>query len=270
MGQIIVIASGKGGVGKTTTSAAFATGLAIKGHRTVVIDFDVGLRKLDLVMGCELRVFFDITNVISGEATLRQALIRDKRVNNLYILPASQTRDKQLLTKHGLEGLMSELSREFEFVICDSPAGLDQGAYMALYFADKAIVVVNPEVSSVRDSDRIIGILEDRSRRYDLGLEPITPYILINRYDPARAEKMEMMCVGHIVELLQVPLLGIIPESNDVLRMSNLGRPVVLDKDSDISLAYMDSVSRFLGENIEHRFLRNEKSRSRSWVFWRS
>ena len=156
MAKIIVVTSGKGGVGKTTSSAAIATGLALAGHKTVVIDFDVGLRNLDLIMGCERRVVYDFVNVINKEATLNQALIKDKRTDNLYILPASQTRDKDALTMEGVQKVLNDLSEDYDFIICDSPAGIEQGAQMALYFADEAIVVTNPEVSSVRDSDRIL------------------------------------------------------------------------------------------------------------------
>ena len=166
MSKIIVVTSGKGGVGKTTTSASIATGLALRGHKTAVIDFDVGLRNLDLIMGVERRVVYDFVNVINGEASLKQALIKDKRVENLYVLAASQTRDKEALTKEGVEKVINDLkAMDFEYIICDSPAGIEQGALMALYFADEAIITTNPEVSSVRDSDRILGILASKSRR---------------------------------------------------------------------------------------------------------
>ncbi len=158
--KIVVVTSGKGGVGKTTTSASFATGLALRGHKTVVIDFDVGLRNLDLIMGCERRVVYDFVNVINNEARLQQALIRDKDIENLYILPASQTRDKDALSDEGVARVIDELSQEFDYIICDSPAGIERGAILAMYHADEAIIVTNPEISSVRDSDRIIGMLD--------------------------------------------------------------------------------------------------------------
>lgn len=259
MGQIIVMTSGKGGVGKTTSSAAFATGFALRGHKTVVIDFDVGLRNLDLIMGCERRVVFDFINVINGEAKLHQALIKDKRVDNLYILPTSQTRDKDALTKEGVEIVMEELRKEFEFIVCDSPAGIEKGALMALYFADQAVVVTNPEVSSVRDSDRVLGMLAARSRRAELGLEPVTEHLLLTRYDPARVERGEMLNVEDVLEILAIPLLGIIPESQAVLRASNVGVPVILDDVSTAGQAYSDAVGRFLGEQIEHRFTKPVK-----------
>ena len=259
MGQVIVMTSGKGGVGKTTSSAAFATGFALRGHKTVVIDFDVGLRNLDLIMGCERRVVFDFINVINGEARLHQALIKDKRVENLYILPTSQTRDKDALTREGVETVMEELRKEFEFIICDSPAGIEKGALMALYFADQAVVVTNPEVSSVRDSDRVLGMLAARSRRAELGLEPVGEHLLLTRYDPGRVERGEMLTVNDVLEILAIPLLGVIPESQAVLRASNVGMPVILDNSSSAGQAYMDAVARFLGEQVEQRFMKPEK-----------
>ena len=227
--QIIVVTSGKGGVGKTTSSAAFATGLAKRGYKTVVIDFDVGLRNLDLIMGCENRVVYDFINVIHGEAKLNQALIKDKTTDNLYVLPASQTRDKDALTLEGVEKVLNELKKEFAFIICDSPAGIERGAFMAMYFADSAIVVTNPEVSSVRDSDRVLGILASKSKRVEDGKEPPEEHLLLTRYDPVRVEKGEMLSVKDIEEILRIPLLGVIPESQAVLNASNRGTPVILD-----------------------------------------
>ena len=259
MAKIIVMTSGKGGVGKTTSSAAFGTGLALKGFRTCIIDFDVGLRTLDLIMGCERRVVFDFVNVINGEAKINQAMIKDKRVDNLYILPTSQTRDKDALTKEGVEKILEELKKEFDYIICDSPAGIEKGALMALYFADHAIIVTNPEVSSVRDSDRILGVLSAKSRRAEQGLEPVTQQLLLTRYDPARVERGDMLKVDDVLEILSIPLLGVVPESQAVLRASNTGTPVVLDQKSTAGQAYADAVSRFLGEDVEHRFMANDK-----------
>ncbi len=255
MARIIVITSGKGGVGKTTTSAAMAMGLAQRGHRTVVIDFDVGLRNLDLIMGCERRVVYDFINVINGEANLNQALIRDKRSESLYVLPASQTRDKEALTKEGVSKVLEELSKDFEYILCDSPAGIEYGAYMAMYFADDAIVVTNPEVSSVRDSDRMLGILASKSRRAEKNQPPIREYLLLTRYSPERVIKGEMLSVDDVREILSLGLLGIIPESKAVLNASNAGIPVILDTKSDAGQAYNDAVSRYLGEDLPHRFL---------------
>ncbi len=260
MAKIIVTTSGKGGVGKTTSSAAFAAGLALRGYKTAVIDFDIGLRNLDLIMGCERRVVYDFVNVINGDANLKQTLIKDKRVENLYILPASQTRDKDALNKEGVERVLKELSDDaFDFIVCDSPAGIEKGALMALYFADVAIIVTNPEVSSVRDSDRILGILSSKSRRAEENAEPIKEYLLVTRYSPNRVQRGEMLGLQDIQDILAVPLIGVIPESQAVLRASNAGVPVIFDKDSDAGHAYADAVSRFLGEEVPLRFVEPEK-----------
>lgn len=258
MAKIIVVTSGKGGVGKTTTSAAFAAALAMKGHKTVVIDFDVGLRNLDLVMGCERRVVYDFVNVVQGEASLKQSLIKDKRLPNLFVLPASQTRDKDALTREGVEKVLNELQDDFDFIVCDSPAGIEHGAQMALYFAEEAIVVTNPEVSSVRDSDRIIGILQSKSRLAEQG-KSVKEHLLLTRYNPERVARGEMLSVQDVEDILAIPLLGVIPESEAVLKASNQGVPVVHDSDSDAGQAYEDAVARYLGEDRPHRFLETQK-----------
>ena len=255
MARIIVVTSGKGGVGKTTTAAAFSMGLAKRGYRTAVIDFDVGLRNLDLIMGCERRVVYDFVNVINGEANLNQALIRDKRSDNLYVLPASQTRDKEALTRDGVQGVLEELAKTFDYIVCDSPAGIERGATMAMYFADDAVVVTNPEVSSVRDSDRMLGILSSKSRRAENNEEPIREYLLLTRYSPERVEKGEMLSVKDVQDILSLDLIGVIPESMAVLNASNSGVPVILDDASEAGQAYMDMVGRYLGESLPHRFL---------------
>ena len=268
MARIIVVTSGKGGVGKTTSSAAISTGLAQRGKKTVVIDFDVGLRNLDLIMGCERRVVYDFVNVINEEANLTQAMIKDKRVENLYILPASQTRDKEALNREGVERVINRLKEmEFDYIVCDSPAGIETGALLALYFADEAIVTTNPEVSSVRDSDRILGILASKSRRAELGLEPIQEHLLLTRYAPGRVNKGDMLSVEDVQEILAIPLLGVIPESPSVLRASNAGEPVILDAESDAGQAYDDAVARLLGEKREFRFLQEEKKGFLSRLF---
>ncbi|MCL1140381.1 septum site-determining protein MinD [Shewanella pneumatophori] len=259
MAQIIVVTSGKGGVGKTTSSAAIATGLAMKGHKTVVIDFDIGLRNLDLIMGCERRVVYDFVNVINEEANLNQALIKDKRTANLFVLPASQTRDKDALTKEGVGKVLADLAKEFEYIICDSPAGIETGAMMALYFADVAIVTTNPEVSSVRDSDRILGMLQSKSKRAEEGVEPVKEFLLLTRYSPARVTTGEMLSVQDVEEILAIPLIGVIPESQAVLKASNSGVPVIIDQESDAGMAYSDAVERLLGQELPFRFLTEEK-----------
>jgi septum site-determining protein MinD len=259
LATIIVVTSGKGGVGKTTTAAAFGTGLALKGKKTAVVDFDVGLRNLDLIMGCERRVVYDLINVVNGDAKLNQALIRDKRVDQLYMLPTSQTRDKDALQREGIERIMDELKESFDYVVCDSPAGIEHGAQTALYFADEAIVVTNPEVSSVRDSDRMVGILASKSRRAERSEEPVKSHLLITRYDLGRVERGEMLKVEDVVEMLALPLLGVIPESESVLQASNVGAPVVLDETSKAGQAYRDAVARYLGEQLEYRYVSGEK-----------
>lgn len=260
MARILVVTSGKGGVGKTTSSAAIATGLAQKGKKTVVIDFDIGLRNLDLIMGCERRVVYDFVNVIQGDATLNQALIKDKRTENLFILPASQTRDKDALTREGVEKVLNELGEmDFDFIICDSLAGIESGALMALYFADEAIITTNPEVSSVRDSDRILGILSSKSRRAEQGQEPIKEHLLLTRYNPGRVSRGDMLSMEDVLEILCIPLIGVIPEDQSVLRSSNQGEPVILDQESDAGKAYDDTVARILGEDRPFRFIEEEK-----------
>jgi septum site-determining protein MinD len=259
LAKVIVLTSGKGGVGKTTSAAAIGAGLALRGKRTVVIDFDVGLRNLDLVMGCERRVVFDFINVINGDAKLNQALIKDKRSDNLYIFPTSQTRDKEALRRDGVERVLDELKDSFDYIVCDSPAGIEHGAITALYFADSAIVVTNPEVSSVRDSDRILGILASKSRRAENNLEPVDVYLLLTRYSLERVKKGEMLSVEDVKEILSIPLIGVIPESESVLRASNTGTPVAFDQDSPAGRAYLDAVARFIGEQREMRFVQPER-----------
>lgn len=260
MARIIVVTSGKGGVGKTTTSASFSSGLALRGFKTCVIDFDVGLRNLDLIMGCERRVVYDLINVIQGEATLNQALIKDKNCDNLFVLAASQTRDKEALSKEGVEGVLKKLSdMGFEYIVCDSPAGIETGALMAMHFADEALVVTNPEVSSVRDSDRILGMLASKTLRAIQGDEPIKEHLLITRYNPERVDQGQMLSLEDIQDILRIKLLGVIPESDSVLQASNQGTPAVHMQGSDVAEAYQDVIARFLGEERPLRFIEAQK-----------
>ena len=260
MTKIVVVTSGKGGVGKTTTSASFATGLAMKGFKTAVIDFDVGLRNLDLIMGCERRVVYDFVNVIHGEANLNQALIKDKQVDKLYVLAASQTRDKEALTQEGVGKVLADLSAMgFDYIVCDSPAGIETGALMAMHFADEALVVTNPEVSSVRDSDRILGMLGSKTRRAIEGAEPVREHLLITRYNPNRVEDGQMLSLQDIQDILRIPLIGVIPESETVLQASNQGTPAITLAGTDVAEAYKDVIDRFLGEDKPMRFTEAEK-----------
>ncbi len=260
MAKIVVVTSGKGGVGKTTTSASFAAGLALKGFKTVVIDFDVGLRNLDLIMGCERRVVYDFINVIHNEANLNQALIKDKQCDNLFVLAASQTRDKDALTQDGVERVLNDLAgMGFDYIVCDSPAGIETGALMAMHYADEALVVTNPEVSSVRDSDRILGMLGSKTKRAIEGQEPIKEHLLITRYNPNRVQDGQMLSLEDIQDILRIPLIGVIPESETVLQASNQGVPAVHMQGSDVSEAYKDVIERFLGNDRPLRFIDAEK-----------
>ncbi|ODS61666.1 MULTISPECIES: septum site-determining protein MinD [unclassified Arenimonas] len=259
MAEIIVVTSGKGGVGKTTSSASLACGLAKAGKKTAVIDFDVGLRNLDLIMGCERRVVYDFVNVVNGEASLKQALIKDKRFDNLHVLAASQTRDKDALTKEGVEKVLKDLADEgFDFIVCDSPAGIEKGAFLAMYFADRAVVVVNPEVSSVRDSDRILGLLASKTQKAEKG-ERVKEHLLLTRYSPKRVEAGDMLSIADVQEILGLEVVGVIPESPEVLQSSNAGVPVILDEVSPAGQAYTDAVARILGEERPMRFTTVEK-----------
>jgi septum site-determining protein MinD len=250
MAKVLVVTSGKGGVGKTTSTAALGAALAQMGEKVVVVDFDVGLRNLDLVLGAERRVVFDLINVVQGVAKLSQALIRDKRLENLWLLPASQTRDKDALTDEGVGRIIADLGTKFDWILCDSPAGIERGATLAMRYADEAVIVTNPEVSSVRDSDRIIGMLDSKTVKAERG-ERVEKHVLITRYDSARAARREMLSIEDILEILATPLLGIIPESQDVLRASNVGSPVTLNNAASApARAYIDAVRRLMGETI--------------------
>ena len=248
--KVIVVTSGKGGVGKTTSTAALGAALAQAGQKVAVVDFDVGLRNLDLVMGAERRVVFDLINVVQGVAKMSQALIRDKRLETLWLLPASQTRDKDALTEEGVAGVIKELRGQFGWVICDSPAGIERGATLAMRFADTAVIVTNPEVSSVRDSDRIIGLLDSKTEKAEKG-QRIDKHVLITRYDAQRAARGEMLNIEDVLDILSTPLLGIIPESEEVLRASNLGSPITLNNAASApARAYVDAARRLKGDDV--------------------
>jgi septum site-determining protein MinD len=260
LAETIVVTSGKGGVGKTTTSASIACGIAQQGKRVAVIDFDIGLRNLDLIMGCERRVVYDFVNVIQGDCQLKQALIKDKRIETLYVLAASQTRDKDALTVEGVKRVLDELAEAgFDYIICDSPAGIEKGAHLAMYFADRAVVVVNPEVSSVRDSDRILGLLASKTMRAEQGNGGVKEHLLLTRYSPRRVADGEMMSVDDVKEILGLDVVGVVPESPDVLQASNSGVPVILNSESDAARAYDDAVARLMGRTVPFRYLEEPK-----------
>ncbi|KAF1336013.1 Septum site-determining protein mind, partial [Globisporangium splendens] len=254
-GRVVVVTSGKGGVGKTTVTASLGYGLASRGYRTCLIDFDIGLRNLDLHLGCERRVIFDFIHVIEKNCRLNQALIKDKRLDNLSLLAASQTRDKEALTEDGVEEVLDELKKEYDFILCDSPAGIESGARHAMYFADDAILVTNPEISSCRDSDKMIGFIASKSLRAQENHAPVNQRLLINRYDANRVKNDDCLSVEDIEEMLGLPVVGVIPESAHVLTSSNMGQPVITATGENAATAFDDAVARFLGEQREMKFL---------------
>ena len=255
MSEVIVVTSGKGGVGKTTSSASIACGFARRGKKVAVVDFDIGLRNLDLIMGCERRVVYDFVNVINNDCSLKQAMIKDKRFDNLSVLAASQTRDKDALTQEGVERVLNEMRESFDIIICDSPAGIERGAHLAMYYADRAVVVVNPEVSSVRDSDRVLGLLSSKTDRAEKGTGSIREHLLLTRYSPERVATGDMLSVGDVEEILGLTVIGVIPESQSVLAASNAGVPVILDEASIAGQAYDDAVARMCGDELPMRFI---------------
>lgn len=254
MGEVIVITSGKGGVGKTTTTANIGTGLALRGKKVVLIDTDIGLRNLDVVMGLENRIVYDLVDVVEGVCKIKQALIKDKRFNGLYLLPAAQTRDKTAVNPEQMQKLTSELKKEYDYVIIDCPAGIEQGFKNAIAGADKAIVVTTPEVSAVRDADRIIGLLEANEIR--------NPKLLINRVRIEMVKRGDMMNIDDILDILAIDLIGVVPDDEKIVISTNKGEPAIIDEKSPAGRAYKDIVARIMGEDIpimplepEHGFL---------------
>ena len=242
MGEVYVITSGKGGVGKTTSSANIGAGLALKEKKVVLIDADIGLRNLDVVMGLENRIVYDIVNVIEGNARLKQALIRDKRYNNLCLLPAAQTRDKNAITPEQMKKVCDDLREDFDFIIIDCPAGIEQGFKNAIAGADKAIVVTTPEVSAVRDADRIVGLLEASELR--------NPMLILNRIKANMVQRGEMMALEDVSEILAIDVLGVVPDDEDIVVSTNKGEPCVADEKSFAGKAFREIVRRMLGENL--------------------
>jgi len=252
MGEVIVITSGKGGVGKTTTTANIGTALSLKGKKVVLIDTDIGLRNLDVVMGLENRIVYDIVDVVEGYCRLKQALIKDKRFDGLYLLPAAQTRDKNSIKPNQMQELCNELKEEYDFVIIDCPAGIEQGFKNAIAGAEKAIVVTTPEVSAVRDADRIIGLLEANELR--------NPSIIINRVRPDMVRRGDMMSIEDIIDILAIDLLGVVPDDEKIVVSTNRGEPAVTDPKSLAGKAYINIASRILGENVPIMNLESDES----------
>lgn len=242
MGEVIVITSGKGGVGKTTTTANLGTGLALLGKRVVMVDTDIGLRNLDVVLGLENRIVYDLVDVVEGRCRLKQALIKDKRMENLYLLPANQTRDKTAVTRHQMMDLCDQLKEDFDFVLIDCPAGIEMGFKNAIAGAEKAVVVTTPEVAAVRDADRIIGLLE--------AAEMEAPRLIINRVRPDMVRRGDMMDIDDMLEILAIDLLGVVPEDEMIVVSTNKGEPAILDKRSRAGQAYHNISRRLLGEEV--------------------
>ena len=243
MGEVIVITSGKGGVGKTTTTANLGSALAMRGKKVVLLDTDIGLRNLDVVMGLENRIVYDIVDVIEGKCKLRQALIKDKRFTDLFLLPAAQTRDKDAINEDEMIRLTQRLKEEFDYIIVDCPAGIEQGFKNAISGADRAIVVTNAEISAIRDADRIIGLLEASNIR--------NPELIINRIRPDMVKRGEMMDVEDILDLLSIDLIGVVPEDENIITQTNKGEPAVANKKAASGKAYIEIARRILGENVE-------------------
>lgn len=243
MSECIVITSGKGGVGKTTTSANLAVALALAGREVVVVDADIGLRNLDVVLGLENRIVYDLVHAVEGECRVKQALIRDKRVKGLYLLPAAQTRDKNAVNPDDMRKLVDELKKSFEIVIIDCPAGIEQGFRNSIAGADRAIIVTTPEVSAIRDADRIIGLVEAH--------ELPEPELIINRYRPGMVERGDMMNKEDILEILAIPLIGLVPDHEDIIISANRGTPVAFDEDSLMGAAYHRIASRIVGQQVD-------------------
>ena len=243
MGEVIVITSGKGGVGKTTTTANLGSALALAGKKVALVDTDIGLRNLDVVMGLENRIVYDIVDVVEEKCKLRQALIKDKRFNELFLLPAAQTRDKSAVNEEQMRSLTTELKEEFDYILIDCPAGIEQGFKNAVAGADRAIVVTTAEISAIRDADRIIGLLESADVK--------NPQLIVNRLRPNMVKKGEMMDVEDIVELLSIDLIGVVPDDEYIITQTNKGEPVVSNKKAPSGKAYTEITRRILGENVE-------------------
>jgi septum site-determining protein MinD len=258
LGTVITITSGKGGVGKSTTTANIATALALRGKKVVAVDFDIGLRNLDMILGLENRIVYDVVDVMEGKCNLSQAIIKDKRTQNLHFLPASQTKDKTVLDKQKVEKLINDLKEKFDYILIDSPAGIESGFEHSIYLADRALVVTTPEISAVRDADRVIGIIDAKSKKAQEG-EEVQKHIIINRLKPELVEKGEMLSVEDVLHILALPLIGVVPDDEDIVKSTNLGEPIVLNEKSLVGEAFRRIARRIEGEDVEFLDLKSKK-----------
>ena len=258
MAEVITVTSGKGGVGKSTTTANVATALAMLGKKVVAIDFDIGLRNLDMILGLENRIVYDVVDVMEGRCNLAQAIIKDKRTQNLHFLPASQTKDKTILDKEKVEKLIEDLKKDFDYIIIDSPAGIESGFEHSIYLADRALIVTTPEISAVRDADRVIGIIDAKSKKAQEGQE-VQKHIIINRIKPELVERGEMLSVDDVLHILALPIIGVVPDDEDIVKSTNLGEPIVLKEDSIVGEAFRRIARRILGEEVEFLDLKAKK-----------
>jgi len=249
MGKIITITSGKGGVGKSTTTANIATALAKYGKKVVAVDFDIGLRNLDMILGLENRIVYDVVDVMEGNCNLAQAIIKDKKTNNLHFIPASQTKDKNVLDKDKVKKLLEDLKKEFDYVLVDSPAGIESGFEHSIFLADRAIIVTTPEISAVRDADRVIGIIDAKSQKAING-EEVEKHIIINRLKPDLVEKGDMLSVEDMLHILSLPLIGVVPDTEEIISSTNLGEPIVHNEKSLAGEAFRRIAKRIEGEEI--------------------
>ena len=258
MATVITITSGKGGVGKSTTTANVATGLALLGKKVIAVDFDIGLRNLDMILGLENRIVYDVVDVMEGRCNLAQAIIKDKRTPNLHFLPASQTKDKSVLNKDKVEKLIKNLKKDFDYILIDSPAGIESGFEHSIFLADRALIVTTPEVSAIRDADRVIGIIDAKSKKAQNG-EEVDKRIIINRIKPELVEKGEMLPIEDVLDLLSLPLIGVIPDDEEIVKSTNIGKPIVLDEKSFVGEAFRRVARRIEGEDVPFLDLKTKK-----------
>jgi septum site-determining protein MinD len=258
MGEVITVTSGKGGVGKSTLSANLAVGLSELGKKVVVIDFDIGLRNLDMILGLENRIVYDVIDVMEGRCNLSQALINDKKSKNLYFLPASQTNDKDILNREKVRVLLEDLKKDFEYIVIDSPAGIESGFEHSIFLADRALIVSTPDVSAVRDADRVIGIIDAKSEKAKNG-EEVQKHVIINRLNPEMVDNGNMLGVEDVLNILALPLIGVVPDDSSIITSTNKGEPIYYDKNSIAATAYQNIARRVVGEEVPFLDLKFKK-----------